>query len=155
MLNMKKKCVRCGTSLLMGVWGKNIPSEKNNICKECDIKKKRKIRLKKLALKSAKNALKHYNKTKDGYVYIITNPAWADWIKIGMAVDAEDRCKSFQTSSPHRDYSLEYWGYFSNRRKAEKKVHNKVAKIATGVSAEWFKAPVIDAIKIIERIMYD
>jgi hypothetical protein len=71
-----------------------------------------------------------------------------------MAVDAEDRCKAFQTSSPHRDYQLEYCAYFNNRRLAEDKVHKKMVKISDENTSEWFKTTVIDAIKVIERVVY-
>ena len=55
-----------------------------------------------------------YNQQKSGYVYAIGNNAWEGWIKIGMAVDAEDRLKGYQTSSPHRDYFLLHKKFFHN-----------------------------------------
>jgi hypothetical protein len=33
------------------------------------------------------------NQIQQGYVYIITNKAWLGWVKIGMAIDAEDNTK--------------------------------------------------------------
>ena len=119
-----------------------------------DVTKRIKNKLKKIAKEGNKNALEAYNKTKEGYVYIITNPAWEGWVKIGMAVDAEDRCKAFQTSSPHRDYQLEYCAYFNNRRLAEDKVHKKMVKISKDNTSEWFKTTVIDDIKVIERVVH-
>ena len=119
-----------------------------------DVTKRIKSKLKKIAKEGNRNALQGYNKTKEGYVYIITNPAWKGWLKVGMAVDAEDRCKSFQTSSPYRDYQLEYCGYFNNRRVAEEKVHKKMVKVSDSNTSEWFKVSVIDAIKVIERVVY-
>ena len=59
-------------------------------------------------------------KVKEGYVYAISNPAWPDWIKIGMAIDAEDRLNGYQTSSPMRDYELIHSVYFDDRNKAER-----------------------------------
>ena len=47
-------------------------------------------------------SLEGYANTTEGYVYIINNPCWDGWIKVGMAIDAEDRCKQYQTSSPFR-----------------------------------------------------
>ena len=84
-------------------------------------------------------ALEGYEKTTEGYVYIINNPCWDGWLKIGMAVDAEDRCNSYQTSSPHRDYRLLYARRFKDRRKAEKKTIHKLKKIAKEHNGEWFK----------------
>ena len=93
-----------------------------------------------------------WNKEKAGYVYAITNPAWEGWVKIGMAVDADDRCKSYQTSSPLRDYKLEHCTYFEDRRKAEQQAHEKAEEIAEECGSEWFKIPVDEAIRIIGEI---
>jgi len=98
---------------------------------------------------AAFSSFEKYERSKDGYVYAITNPAWEGWVKIGMAVDADDRCKSYQTSSPHRDYKLEYCTYFEDRRKAEQKAHEKAEEIAEECGAEWFKIPVNEVVRII------
>ena len=90
--------------------------------------------------------------TKDGYVYLITNKAWLGWVKIGMAIDAEDRLNGYQTSSPHRDYVLEYSVYSDDRRKAEQQAHTKAAKLASEVKGEWFKLPVDQAKKVLDSI---
>jgi hypothetical protein len=119
-----------------------------------DVTKRIRNKLKEIAKEGNRNALEGYNKTKEGYVYLITNPAWKGWVKVGMAVDAEDRCNSFQTSSPYRDYQLEYCGYFQNRRVAEGKVHKKISKISEDIGSEWFKISVIDAINVVEKVMY-
>ena len=50
---------------------------------------------------------KDLNKQVKGYVYAITNPAWPGWVKVGMAVDSNDRLNSYQTSSPFRDFFRE------------------------------------------------
>ena len=68
---------------------------------------------------AAFSALKGYEKTPEGYVYIIANPSFDGWLKVGMAIDAEDRCNGYQTSSPHRDYKLLYARKFNDRRTAD------------------------------------
>jgi len=98
---------------------------------------------------AAFSSFEKYKKSKDGYVYAITNPAWEGWVKIGMAVDADDRCKSYQTSSPLRDYKLEHCTYFEDRRKAEHQAHKIAEEIADECGSEWFKIPVEKAIEII------
>ena len=102
-----------------------------------------KIRLEVLAL---------YNKHVEGYVYIISNPAWPEWVKVGMAVDAADRCSSYQTSSPFRDYVVEYSFASTNRRKDESIAHQKLAAISQDRRGEWFKLPVSEAIGCISGI---
>ena len=89
---------------------------------------------------------------KEGYVYIITNRAWPDWIKIGMAIDADDRCNGYQTSSPHRDYVLEYSVSTEDRRELEKKAHTKAAKLASESNGEWFKLDVETAKHILDKL---
>ena len=49
-----------------------------------------------------------YDQIKEGSVYILGNPAWPDWVKVGMALDAEDRLNNYQTGGPFRDYVLYY-----------------------------------------------
>ena len=89
---------------------------------------------------------------KEGYVYIITNKAWPDWVKIGMAIDAKDRCNGYQTSSPHRDYVLEHSVASNDRRKSEQEAHTKAAKLAKEVNGEWFKLTVEKAIEVLDSL---
>ena len=101
---------------------------------------------------AAFSALEGYEKTTEGYVYIINNPCWDGWIKIGMAIDAEDRCNNYQTSSPYRDYKLYYKRFFQDRKVAEQTAHDVVSKIATESNGEWFKINKNDAKGIIKAI---
>jgi len=101
---------------------------------------------------AAFSSLKGYKKTTEGYVYIIANPSFDGWLKIGMAVDAEDRCNGYQTSSPHRDYRLLYARRFNDRRKAETKTMNKLKKVVKEHNGEWFKTDRNTAQEIIERL---
>ena len=87
---------------------------------------------------AAFTALQKDEQVKEGYVYAICNPAWPDWIKIGMAIDAQDRLNGYQTSSPMRDYVLVYDIYFKDRLEAERKAH-KVAERYGERQGEWFK----------------
>ena len=101
---------------------------------------------------AAFSSLKGYEKTTEGYVYIIANPSFDGWLKIGMAVDAEDRCNGYQTSSPHRDYRLLYSRRFNDRRKAETKVMRELKKIVKEHNGEWFKTDRNTAQQIIEEL---
>jgi len=101
---------------------------------------------------AAFSALEGYNKSTDGHVYIISNPCWDGWFKVGMAVDPEDRCNSYQTSSPFRDYKLCYNKYFKDRRSAEQMAHKKLKKSSLKYKGEWFKVSIKEAIKTIEKL---
>ena len=101
---------------------------------------------------AAFSGLQNYNTTKAGYVYVITNTAWPEWVKVGMAIDADDRLSGYQTSSPFRDYKLQYSVYCKDRRKLEGKAHKAVEVIASARNYEWFKIPVEDAIDCITAL---
>ena len=89
---------------------------------------------------------------KEGYVYAITNPAWPEWVKIGMAVDADDRCNGYQTSSPFRDYKIEHMVVTNNRRDAEAEAHKAATKMAKEVRGEWFKLDIELAKNILNNL---
>ena len=98
-------------------------------------------------------SLKNYSSTKEGYVYVLSNPAWPDWVKVGMAIDAEDRCNSYQTSSPFRDYQLHYQAYTEDRRDLEKQAHDLVGEVAESQYNEWFKVAVPLAVTCIADLL--
>lgn len=89
---------------------------------------------------------------KEGYVYAITNAAWPGWVKIGMAIDAEDRLNGYQTSSPHRDFVLEHAVKTNDRRKSEREAHRKAKKLSVDSNSEWFKLSVEQAINILDNL---
>tara|TARA_R100001198_G_C5222533_1_gene204181 strand:- start:880 stop:1404 length:525 start_codon:yes stop_codon:yes gene_type:complete len=101
---------------------------------------------------AAFSSLSRYTTSSEGEVYIITNPAWKGWIKIGMAIDSEDRCKGYQTSSPLRDFKLKFKKYFDDRRIAEQTAHSLCAKKADKRKGEWFKLDVKIAKDIINNM---
>ena len=97
------------------------------------------------------SSLQNYENIKQGYVYAISNAAWPEWIKIGKAVDADDRLNSYQTSSPMRDYKLIHSVYFDDRNVAELKAH----AIAQGMAPrknEWFKMTEEQALEVLGKV---
>jgi len=86
---------------------------------------------------AAFSSLQNYELAKQGQVYVLVNPAFPGWCKIGMAVDAEDRLKQYQTSSPYRDYELIKAYDTDDRREAEKFAHELLAK-SHSRKGEWF-----------------
>ena len=87
---------------------------------------------------AAFSSLAKYELSKEGQVYIITNPNFRDWVKVGMAVDSEDRLNGYQTSSPFRDYALYKSWPVSDRRAAESEAHTHLEKTFDR-RGEWFK----------------
>jgi len=49
-----------------------------------------------------------------GFVYLLQNPSWPGWIKIGKAANLENRLSSFNTSAPHIDTLFEYITWFES-----------------------------------------
>ena len=133
-------------------WAVGNVRKRNYICRKCDSIKGKRNRLKRLALQLSSYTLKNYSKVKEGYVYVISNPAWPDWVKVGMAIDADDRCSSYQTSSPLRDYVLHCAISSDDRRKDESKAHKVLEKIADSRKGEWFNIPVDTAIKYLSAL---
>ena len=88
---------------------------------------------------AAFSSLAKYESSTEGQVYIITNPCFPEWVKVGMAVDAEDRLRGYQTSSPFRDYELFYSWSVHDRRAAETEAHSILKEWTAGKKNEWFK----------------
>lgn len=74
-----------------------------------------------------------YNTIKEGLIYIITNPSWKDYFKVGMTIDLDGRLKSYQTYSPHKDYKVEKYNFTLTRKEHEK----ELLKIACNIDSEW------------------
>ena len=68
-----------------------------------------------------------------------------------MAVDADDRCANYQTSSPFRDYHIEAKQFTSDRKKLEELAHKEAAKLGMKYG-EWFKINKLQAIVLIESL---
>ena len=88
-----------------------------------------------------------------GEVYIVVNPAYPEWVKVGMAQEsAEDRLKGYQTGSPFRDYEVAYTWRVTDRRKAEAVAH-AILKGQAEKRNEWFKCSPAVARMFIEGSM--
>lgn len=101
---------------------------------------------------AAFSALENFKDSAQGQVYIITNPAWEGWIKVGMAVDANDRAGNYQTSSPFRDYELGYVVDTLDRRATEAETHARLGDLFEQKN-EWFKCSVDKAKRIIDGVV--
>jgi len=101
---------------------------------------------------AAFSSLENYETSTEGMVYIITNPAWRGWVKIGMAVDANDRCNGYQTSSPFRDYTVIATINTDDRRKAEAMAHELAESLASDRRNEWFKMKTSQARRVLVEV---
>jgi len=100
---------------------------------------------------AAFSSLQNYSKTTIGCVYVIENPAWPDWVKVGKAVDAEDRLNSYQTSDPFRAYILHHHIEVPNRHDTELKVHQELELVCDDRKNEWFKINLDGAVAVLNK----
>jgi len=89
-----------------------------------------------------------------GWVYVITNKAMPDLIKIGFSTkDPELRAKEFDgTASPH-PYIVEFDILVKNPREFEQKIH----ALLKGVHErkEWFRCSLAHAVRIVKSVIGD
>jgi hypothetical protein len=101
---------------------------------------------------AAFSSLSKYESSVEGQVYVVVNPNFPEWVKVGMAIDSEDRLNNYQTSSPFRDYVLNYKWNVSDRRAAESESHTELHKLYERRS-EWFKCTPEQAQQVVSGIV--
>lgn len=84
-----------------------------------------------------------------GEIYLIVNPAWPEWVKVGKAAIATDRLSNYQTSSPMRDYALLTSISVDNMHEEERRFLQLFSKEGYERKGEWFK---IDREKAVELL---
>jgi hypothetical protein len=83
-----------------------------------------------------------------GYIYIISNPLWPGYSKVGRARRVSDRLRNYQTYSPHRDYRLNHSIPVQDRYLAEAVAHRHLAGYRV-LGTEWFVIDPTDAFTLI------
>ena len=154
-----KHCIVCDVELTDKNWYPSRVKKKEYNCIPCHNLKRLKAKAKEknfppnlMARIIGMKVYKDYEKIKEGQVYIMCNPSFRNWCKVGMAVDAEDRLKQYQTSSPHRDYELVKCYNTSNRRETETKAHAELEKHYKR-KGEWFMCTGYNDQKILDAML--
>lgn len=88
--------------------------------------------------------------TREGFLYVVSNIAWPGYIKLGRALDYEDRLNTFNTGDPQRRYTLEFVWYFRDRYAAEREAQRLMLPWWKG--GEWYLAPIEEAVSVIKSI---
>ncbi len=86
-----------------------------------------------------------------GYLYIITNPSFPNWVKVGTTTNIKNRLHTYQTSSPHRDYKVEYCILHPDYLIAEKKIKETMKAFAKSIKNEWYEIDLTMAIPRLEE----
>lgn len=74
-----------------------------------------------------------------GFLYIITNPSFPDWVKIGTTTNFKTRLQAYQTSSPFRNYKVEFLLEHPDYIQAEKRIQATMKMFCLERKKEWFK----------------
>lgn len=83
-----------------------------------------------------------------GYLYVITNPAWPGWCKIGRTTNIRSRLRTYQTGSPLRDYHLHYHRWVRDVVAAEEVLKNTFK--GTEKTHEWHRLHPDDAANLLD-----
>jgi len=76
----------------------------------------------------------------EGFVYLVENPAWPGWVKIGMTMDYEQRLSSYNSAyDPYNKYSYIEINWVKNRRDKEADLLELFENKADDRNGEWFR----------------
>lgn len=78
-------------------------------------------------------------RSKEGFIYIVSNKAFPNFYKIGVTNDIKNRLRTYQTSAPYRDYKIEYYIKHPDCYKAEQQIREMMDHFALEIKNEWFK----------------
>jgi hypothetical protein len=81
------------------------------------------------------------------YIYIVTHPKFEGWIKLGRAINLEDRLTQYQTHCPDRSFNVEFKIDTKYPDKIERYFRNNIK----GNGYEWFNCSVEFAINKIKE----
>lgn len=92
-----------------------------------------------------------------GYIYIMTNPALHDMVKIGYSTDVEKRRKDLSTTALPYDYEI-YATYETSGKLEDKKLHSLIDKLnpelRVSANREFYIMSPEDAYELLEAIAY-
>lgn len=80
------------------------------------------------------------------YVYIISNKAYPNEYKVGIAKEWKSRLNSYQTSDPNRGYKIEHTFLTHGYKEIERHIHNHFNN-----KHEWVQAELSDIINEIKK----
>lgn len=95
---------------------------------------------------------------KEGYIYVVSNPSWPEWVKVGKAKSSKTTfLAGYNRCSPFRDFECHAMVITKNYSQVEPKAHKALEKLYERnkgrVSCEWFKCTPEQAIEVIETVI--
>jgi len=76
---------------------------------------------------------------KSGYLYIVTNDAFPEWVKVGTTANLTTRLHTYQTGDPLRRYRVVYSLQHPEFREAEKRIKDVMKHFALEIRGEWYR----------------
>lgn len=91
----------------------------------------------------------------DGQIYMMANPVYPDWYKIGKASDGQSRVNSYNTGDPHRKYKMiACSGVVKNAFDREQNMHMVAEGVCIERKNEWFRLTAQDAADVASEIRW-
>jgi len=85
----------------------------------------------------------------EGFVYLLVNPSFPGWIKVGMTIDYEKRLRAYNIpNDPHQAFTFITVKWTHDRRSHEKELLGRFAGVADRSNGEWFKIEVDKALSL-------
>lgn len=92
-----------------------------------------------------------------GFIYIMTNPAFKDMVKIGYSIDVEKRRRDLSTTALPYEYEI-YATYETQGKLEDKKLHKLIDNLnpdlRVSANREFFIMSPEDAYRLLEAIAY-
>lgn len=88
---------------------------------------------------------------KPGYLYIITNPAFEGFVKVGVTDNIDSRLRTYQTSDPKRAYKMEFYIFHPDCYAAEKRIKESMKPFAKSIKNEWYEIALHMAVSRLEE----
>lgn len=89
--------------------------------------------------------------TKAGYVYVVYNPNFDNWLKVGSTVDLQKRISSYQTSDPLRRFEILRHYAVDDRRAVEQWILFRLKQRKLVVRNEWVEGNENYIVPIVEE----
>tara|TARA_R110000751_G_scaffold246494_1_gene346426 strand:+ start:37 stop:693 length:657 start_codon:yes stop_codon:yes gene_type:complete len=87
-----------------------------------------------------------------GFVYVISHPKFSPWLKVGHSRDPERRLSGYNTGCPNREFKLEGYLYFENRKIAERNIHSLLEDQGFLKKGEWFNCSTKYVLDMLEKV---
>lgn len=128
-----------------------------------DVKIKTEVEIKEISLEDRLQNIKYLikkenlspteqTKIREGFVYLIKNDIWSDWVKVGMTLDYNSRISTYNIYDPLNNFSYIDIKWTDDRINAEQHLLKVFSIHADCVKGEWFKIPLDKAKALMQTL---